>query len=294
MEKKNNGFLIGQTIIIILLIIVIIIMATGVFGKKENSNNNTENTNVTDSNQESKEIALDDARFYSIYSRLRFWTYRNNRNDGWQSFTDSELLNIIIDELKESDFDKTEEKISDQWGETYVIYTLSNNIIINYLDKYFGNNVKIDGSKLVNPELSYDMGLFMDKNNSGMSIISYENGKYKIKWVGTGHSGGASPKITETKIVSATIDNNEIIVKEKAIYYDVKAAPLSEYPQIYNIYSDVNKTNKIDSKEYSNPSEVSSGVITVDNYLDKASTITYKFAYDKDTNSYYFKSSVIE
>ena len=288
MEKKNNSFLIGQTIIIILLIVVIIILVIG--GNKKNGNiKNKNNINNNESSVKSEKIALDDSRFKDIYDILKTYTYQKNRSDGYQSFNDQELMKIIIGDLKESDFVKTSEKEIDGWND-YTIYTLDNSIVVNYLKKYFGDNVRIDGIKVVNPGFSYRTNLNID-NNSGMSIIGFDNEKYKIKWVGTGGTSGPAPKISERKIVSATLYNNEIVVKEKVIYLEYPQS--NSEPIIYNVYSDSNKTNKIDTKEYTNDN-INSGVITVEDYLDKASTITTTFAYDKVNDRYYFKSSVIE
>ena len=293
MDKKNKGLIIVIVILLLGLLCSIgyICYDKGVFGgNKENSNNKIE-TKTEDKNSKSERIALDDSRFYGIYKKLKPYTYEKNRSDAYQSFTDSELFNIVATELKETDFVKTSENITDIQGE-HTIYTLSNDAVINYLKKYFGNNVKLEGYSLVNPNIAYETNLSID-NFSGMSVVAYDNSKYKIKWIDTSRSGIIKPKITERKIVSATMENNEIIVKEKAIYIEYPNLYGEVSSVIYAIYSDVNKTNKIDSKEYT-IDNFTDGVITVEDYLDKSSTITTKFAYDKDTNSYYFKSSTIK
>ena len=167
-----------------------------------------------------------------------------------------------------------------EYGDPY--YTLENSVVINYLKKYFGNDVVVIGEKLRNPSFAY---------NNGMEIVDYVDGKYIVRFSGIGGGvGGPLPKITERKIISATIENNEIVVKEKAIYWGIT----SEQETItFDVYSDVKKKNKIDSKEYTEDN-IANEIVTVEDYLDEASTITTKFAYDQDTNSYYFKSSVIE
>ena len=80
MEKKNNGFLIGQTIIIILLIIVIIIMATGVFGKKDSAENSAKNetieekttneveTNALEDTNKSEDVSNNNGASIKVYS----------------------------------------------------------------------------------------------------------------------------------------------------------------------------------------------------------------------------------
>ena len=61
----------------------------------------------------------------------------------------------------------------------------------------------------------------------------------------------------------------------------------------YTIYSDPEKKNILDIKEYTLEEAVNI-TISVDDYLDKAATITHKIKLDKNTNNYYFVSSVIE
>ena len=288
MENKNKGLIIVIVILLLALLCSIgyICYDKGVFGgKKESTSNNTE-TKIDNKNSKSEKIALDDSRFYGIYEKLKPYTYEKNRSDAYKSFTDNELFNIIVPELKESDFVKTTE--TTQLGDAY--YTLENSVVINYLKKYFGSIVKVNGSNIVNPEFAYRTNM----DNGGLCIIAYSDEKYKVRFSGIGGIGiDVKPKITERKIVSATMENNEIVVKEKAIYIEYPNLYESSSSYIYNIYSDVNKTNKMDSKSYT-LDDVTKGLITVEDYLDKASTITTTFAYDKDTNSYYFKSSTIE
>ena len=294
MEKKNKT----PIIIIILLVFIILCLVgyicydKGVFGNKESSENHTEKADKIDNNKSEEtspeEIALDDSRFIDIYNKLKPYTYRESRSDGYQSFTDHELLQIIEKELKESDFVETTET-TELGGYHYTLYTLENSVVINYLKKYFGNDVVVNGEELIEPSFAYSTNL--DFHGNGMSIIDYADGKYKVMFSGGGGGvGGPLPKITERKIISATIENNEIVVKEKAIYWGI---PSEQEMITFDVYSDVNKKNKIDSKEYTEDN-IANEIVTVEDYLDKASTITTKFAYDQDTNSYYFKSSVIE
>ena len=95
-------------IIIILLVFIILCLVgyichdKGVFGNKESSENYTENADKIDNNKSEEtspeEIALDDSRFIDIYNKLKSYTYWKNRSDGYQSFTDHELLQIIAKE----------------------------------------------------------------------------------------------------------------------------------------------------------------------------------------------------
>lgn len=294
MEKKNKGLIIVIVILLLGLLCSIgyICYDKGVFGgNKENSNNKIE-TKAEDKNSKSEKIALDDSRFYGIYNKLKAYAYTRNRSDGWQSFSDTDLLNIVAIELTEEDFTKTDEITDTGWGDYY--YTLSNSTIIKYLSKYFGNSVKIEGFKLVNQTFGYATKMNFDNKGGGMVIVSYSNDQYKVRFSGIGGGVvGPHPRMAERKIVSAVLENNQITVKEKVIYYDTESKGFGTNPITYNIYSDVEKKNKIDTKEYTEDN-INDGVITIEDYLDKASTITYKFAYDKDTDRYYFKSSVIE
>ena len=69
---------------------------------------------------------------------------------------------------------------------------------------------------------------------------------------------------------SFTMSPSQWCKRVKAIYYDTSDTPLGQEPITYNVYSDVNSKNKIDSKEYMNDN-ITAGVITVEDYKKEKS-----------------------
>ena len=91
------------------------------------------------------------------------------------------------------------------------------------------------------------------------------------------------------KIVSAKEKDDTIIVLEKAKYYEINS---SDDSTVYNIYGDNTKKDYLGEVK-TTKNQVSNVTISVDSYLDKASTITYTYKLNPETNKYYFVSSVI-
>ena len=149
--------------------------------------------------------------------------------------------------------------------------------------------------KYYNKEKLNDLFVATNVNfdGSGMQIKSYDKDKdeYKVIFGGIGGTSGPSPKITARKIISATKqEDGSIKVVEKAIYY---TSTIFNDDMYFNIYSDPSNNYNIDGKHFK-VSNVTNEKIDVNDYSDKASTITHIFKLDKETGDYYFASSVIK
>ena len=299
-EEKKMGF---STAAIIILVLIIVGFAAYIaydkgyiFKSKENKEQSTqvEKDNkdknkiekVEPTSNEVKEIDLDDSRFIGIYKKLEKYTYSMNRENGYKSFSDKDLATIAIKNFKEADFEKTSDKDKDN-GYTY--YKFKGDTIIKHLKNYFKSDVTINKEKLSDLFVATNVNF----EGSGMQIKSYDkdNDEYTVVFAGVGGTTGPSPKITKRKIISAEKrEDGSIKVVEKAIYYTSNTFNDDMY---FNIYSDPSNYYYIEGKHFK-VSNVTHEKIDVNDYSDKASTITHIFKLDKETGDYYFDSSVIK
>lgn len=293
-NKQNRG------LIALLVVLIIIIIAMGCFiaydkglifsndtDKKEtgtNVNNNNQDQNIT---IEEKEIALNDSRFLPIYEELKEYTYKNNRENGYSSFTEYELATIAYTNLQQADFTATSEKT--HYGDPY--YTFKGNTALNYLKKYFGNNVSLNNNIMIGKSITINVNF----NGSGMTIVSYDNNTdtFKVKFAGVGGTGPGSPNIIDRKITSAKIKNDVITVEEKAIY--TKATYNANHNEVvYSVYADPTMSKVLDSQLLFDVNTINNQSINIDKYINSASTITHTYKLDQNTGNYYFVSSVIK
>lgn len=289
-EKKNSSK--KNVVVIVLLILAIcglvfyICYDKGlIFSNKEETNDGNKTKEEVVEKQDVKEtLALDDSRFYKIYDNLKNYTYLVNRENGYKSFSNDELGNISILGLVNSDVSMTGEKT--QWGGDYYIFSASK--CESELKSHFGKDVVFDKNSIVGKSYVTKVNI---GEGSGMVIESYDSSKdtYKVRFGGLGGATGPAAKEITRKIVSAKLVNDVITVEEKAIYISVSG----DYNTLnYTIYSDPQKTKVLDTKNY-NVSDVNTKTISVDDYLNSASTITHSYKLDSTSGNYYFVSSKI-
>ena len=121
-----------------------------------------------------------------------------------------------------------------------------------------------------------------------------ETDKFNAFCGGIGGARGPVPKIISRKITDINVAQDTIIVKEKAIYYNQVVN--DDNSLTYYVYSDVNKKNLLYKKtckvdELYSPNKET---VSINDYLNNASIITQTYKLNKETNSYYFVSSVID
>ena len=225
--------------------------------------------------------------FSNTLEALSKYTYEQNREDGYHSFTAQELLEIVAKDLVNSDFEYIGEEAISGWNRK--VYQLSYQTLIDKLKQYFSSDVEFTPSDIVNgqgavlPNVNFGDG-------SGMAISSYDNttGTYQVYFGGVGGTSGPKPQINERKVMDAYRLGDKIYVTEKAIYYTSSSSDYTNF--IYNIYSHPNQNDLVDTLNFQGDT-ISSQSISVDNYLDRAATISYVFS--KDNNQYVFSSSKI-
>lgn len=281
-QKKDKKI----TIVVIMLVIVVILgIVSFVCYNKEIFKNEK---NVEEKNKITREkLALDDERFIGIYEKLKSYTYSTVRANGYTSFMDDDLNTICAGELVNTDFTDTGELT--QFGTKY--YSFSGSKCDDVLVKYFGNATSFNKDYLVGNTLKAGVNF---PEGDGMTVESYDanTDTYKVYFSAVGGVESTLAKIESRKLVSAELVGDEIIVEEKAIYV------MDNYTGVedkitYTVYSDPDLTDIIGTNSYT-IAEVANQTISVDDYLDKSSIITYKFKLNPKTNEYYFVSSIIE
>ncbi|MBQ8902245.1 MAG: hypothetical protein IJY87_04165 [Bacilli bacterium] len=236
---------------------------------------------VSDSKKETN-IDLNDARFYQIYKDLLPYTYDEIRENGHASFSDTELFEIAVKNLEESDisFDHITGFIN--------YYTVSKQTILNYLEKYFGTNINFNPNRVTNK--SYVANFNPRGDGNGMEVILYDESTdlLTVQFGGIGSEDSFKPEIKERKIISAVQKGDEIVVKEKAIYieldYDFENSNVSIY-----VYDNPEKSKMLTSNNFSFDIANNYGY-SVEEYLNDAYVITHTFRKGKN-GSYYFAGS---
>ncbi len=280
---------------IIVLLILIILGMIGYFlydkGMILNQETKKEVQKEKESSSKEEEISINDAKFATIYQVLSPFTYENNRENGYQSFTGAELAFISVVDLIEDNFTKTQE--NDSWGIPY--YTLPANILDQHLKTYFDDKVSFERSSFVGSSFQLKNVNF---NGSGMSIVSYDSTSdtFKVRFSGVGGTSGPMPNITKRKIIKATQKGDTITLVEKAIYYTSDSG-FNEIEKKnyfhYSIYKEPAKLTLLQTLQFDDDS-IQNATISVDDYLDKTSTITQTYKFNKESNHWYFASSKIQ
>ena len=299
MVKKKNK-------VLLVFVILLSILVLGLIGyicydkglilskSEKKEENKIEEVKETD---DWKDISLDDSRFYSIYTTLKGFTYDRSRGAGYKDFNSIELASLAFGTADVNEDDFTIISTNEQTGVIKASFDAS--IVMKEINEIFNKNIMINYNSI--KDLNFyvirsDYGLIPSENfvtGCGGAIDSYDetSNKLTIDFIeGCGGTSGPSAKITERKIVSAKEKKDTIIVEEKAIYYDVYTSNANEIG--YTIYSDNTKNDYLDSIT-STEEEVSNITISVDSYMDKASTITHVYKLNPKNNKYYFVQSTI-
>lgn len=235
-----------------------------------------------------KSLGTDISKVKDVYDVLEEYTYSFERKSGGLSFSSKELLEIAVWNIKWADLKNVHED-SFSGNKTGI---LSMDVVDKNLKKYFGNNYKLDTSIFDGSNDIYDNNIY-----EWFEFPSYNAETKEISVLtkggtdGYGTTGqGPSPTFITRKVVDVSELNDELKVIEKAIYIKFLNYSYSDHSSVYSICKFSNN-NCIDELEI-NDSEAHLYTISVDDYIDQASTITSLYHKAED-GSYYFVSSEI-
>ena len=292
MEKNNKKDLIFMVSIILILFVVTFIVSETTFTRhtiediEDNTGINITETNPdqnelkTNNQEESEEkdwisIGTNTSKISSVYTELYSYIYEKSYPSGGLSFTSEELMRFIVTHIDESDLEDLQ-KDTNQFTTGF----LSDDKATTILKNYFGENYRVDTRFI--PEHGITGYMYR--------ITSYDTERkgFIIAIVPFGMEYGPSAILDLRKTIGVYERNNEIKIEEKAIY---TKSTVTGNNMCYNIYANPEKTIYI-NQICASYEEIGNYTISVEDYMDQASTITSVFR-QSDDGSYYFVSSNI-
>lgn len=283
-EKKQT-----QTIPIIIVIIISIVIgllvffvSNSLFGKKEQQVTTPANLDVSLNNE--NVIILYDYVTYGVNNK-RNEKFLKEKNVTIDSFSNEEKFYFALQFAEPEDFVATGELNEEQLK----IYKISSTAVKKYMQRFFGNRITYSTSGTI----TYPFNFTINNKNVGVMTYSIEKDGFETVFTGLQEASQES-KLVEpyyTKLVKATRigSDNSLELEEKVIFTDVQ-----EIEGLYKvgIYRDYEKSSVIESKMNITKEQLEQKAISIDDYLNTAATITYKFKLNEN-NEYYFDSSSI-
>ena len=260
--------------LLVLLSIIICVSLLIICNKNYKKNNYLENWN-----EETKKVKI-------VYDKLYSYIGNESKQDGIESFSSIELMEIALDNIEKKDLIETEEVTKDNEK----IYLLSNETIDNKLKKIFNKSKIIDKESIIEKHSFYINKNTNDDNYSGIYIDSYTDEGLKFIFSKSKDGKELLKNMNNRKIVSIYQNHDKWIVKEKIIYYEIKLVGKSK--RKINIYNTTEKERKPIDEIIVKKEELNNTKINIDNYINKAATIISE--YQKEGNKYYFIKSEIK
>lgn len=289
MPQKNNKKT-GKLILLVLVAVLLI----GIFiylGLLLNSNSNNSNKKKTVNKKQTtaveETVSVESPRIVTTYNYVTYGRDGINNNDYFLT-----NKNITVDNFENSQkiFFATQFLETDNFLDTgktkdnKKIYAVSVEEFEAALKKFFGSVIPYD------KEGTYKVSLPFTKDGGSLVNLTYDNSlKSFVSTFDTVNANNDKIKKYYTKLISAMKKGDVLTLTEKVIYTSTQP---SGNNLVINIYSDYAKTKLIETKTVEN-SSINENTINIDNYLEKANTIEYKFDI-KDSKTYYFKSSSIK
>lgn len=164
-------------------------------------------------------------------------------------------------------------------------FTIDENVYQSLVDTIFGKDSSFDNNK------EFEVISTNVFKNSLVSVrYDLESKQYIVTKISDYHESAMKPLYS--KIVDAYVDdsNDTITIKEKVIFTSFDYDANGNISKI-KVYKDNFHKTLIDEVDNNTNNQIEE--FNIDNYLDEAITVTYKFSLGEDSN-YYFESSMIE
>lgn len=280
-NKKKNSVVPIIIIVVMAIIIGLIVffISNAIFGVKEPKEEAPVSTQLSITDENVK--ILYQYVTYGIKGE-RNTKFIKEKNVTIDSFTNEEKFYYALQFAKVEDF-KVIDKVDENNRKVYRLY---HETVKEYMQRFFGGSVQYSSDI----SLVYPFSFRINGNNVGYITEVDEDG-FDVVFDGL-EEDIISSNIVEpyySELVAAYKEpDGTYRLEEKIIYTDVK-----EEEGIYtvNIYKDYEKTQLIETKENQTKEILANNPINIENYKDKASTITYHFGlFDK---MLYFDSSTI-
>ena len=236
------------------------------------------------------EVSLNDENVQILYKYISYGT-KGIRNDKFVkekttnlgSFSNEEKYYYALQFAEAEDFEFTGE-YNDKKKK---IYAFPINRLKEYMERYFGPEVSFS----TDDKITHPFGFTINEQNLGTLTYSVDNDEFNVTFDGFQDLEKKENEIDPfyTKLVSATkLKDNTLVLKEKVIYIKTE-----EKDGAYTMYitKDYEHNNVIETRPNMDKETLDSTSIDINNYLEKASTITYTFKVNN--NVYYFSNSEI-
>ena len=281
-NNKSNIFSIFIIIVVSLAFgLIVFFISNALFGRKVIPPEEPKNTTVS----------LTDENVKILYEYVTYGV-RNTRNDKFikeqsvdiNSFSNQEKFYYALQFVQVEDFIPTGEVNS----QNQKIYTIQGSKIKNYMQRFFGGRITYANNSVITYPFSFRI------NNQNVGVMTYSVDKDAYETVFTGlEEDIISDKVVEpfySKLVQATRIGRDgsLELQEKVIYTDSKE---ENGTYTINIYKDYQHTMLIETKQNLTKEQLQQNPISIDNYQEKAATITYVFKLN--STQYYFDSSKI-
>ena len=280
-NKKKNSVVPIIIIVVMAIIIGLIVffISNAIFGVKEPKEEAPVSTQLSITDENVK--ILYQYVTYGIKGE-RNTKFIKEKNVTIDSFTNEEKFYYALQFAQVEDF-KVTDKVDEKNRKVYRLY---HETVKEYMQRFFGGSVQYSSDI----SLVYPFSFRINGNNVGY-ITEVEGDGFDVVFDGL-EEDIISSNIVEpyySELVAAYKEaDGTYRLEEKIIYTDVK-----EEEGIYtvNIFKDYEKTQLIETKENQTKEMLANNPINIENYKDKASTITYHFGlFDK---MLYFDSSTI-
>lgn len=280
--RNSNSF-----IPIIIVIVVAILIGLTVFlvsnailnpAKKEQAESSVTKLDLKDENVE---ILYN----YVTYgtNNTRYEKFIKEQNVTIDSFSNYDKFYYALMFVETSDI--VDNNKTDEAGNK--IFSIPESKIKTYMKRFFGPNINYSTDTEITYAFNFSSGgkniatLTYDPTTQCFNIVFKDTSEKK-------ETNVVEPYYAKLTDASLTSDGT-LTLEEKIIYTDAKTNTDGTYN--ITIYKDYNHTEQIDIKQNYSQELLKTDPITVDDYSNKASTITYTFK--TYNNTYYFESSTI-
>lgn len=216
-------------------------------------------------------------------NNIRYDKFIKEQNVTIDSFSNYDKFYYALMFVETSDI--TDNNKTDEAGNK--IFSIPESKIKTYMKRFFGPNINYSTDTEITYAFSFSSG------GKNIATLTYDPTTQCFNIVFKDTSEKKEENVVEpyyAKLEEATQKSDgTLTLKEKIIYTDAKANADGTYN--ITIYKDYNHTEQIDIKENYTQELLKTDPITIDDYSNKASTITYTFK--TYNNTYYFESSTI-
>ena len=285
-HKRSTGFKRGILITIIICLVVGVgtyLISSVILGTK-----------VKEEQEKGEEIPITNESVKILYENVTYGV-RGSRNDKFlkeqsvtlNSFSNYEKFYYALQYSLPGDLYQTNEK--DTKGNK--IYRLPISKIDVYMKSFFGPNVTYTYESSLNYPFLYSI----EGKNVGRMTYNQVNNAYDIVFDSYLDNIKNDSLVNDyyTKLYKAyVLEDNTLKIEEKVIFTSLTQANdrNNEYYSLV-IYKDNGHTNLIEQKANMTKDEINALNLSVDNYINKAATVTYYFKVN--STSYYFDHSTI-